>query len=91
MTPQLFEAYLPFALALGVEQSWSERFAREFAFDAGGSYKPNWYQGDFDSHRMGAFASDVGSSLTSAISSSSSAPGSSSGSSGSCGGGGGGW
>jgi uncharacterized membrane protein YgcG len=90
MTPQLFEAYLPFALALGVEQAWSERFAREFAFAEGDSYKPAWYHGDFDSHRMGAFASDVGSKLSSAISSSSSAPGSSSGSSGSSGGGGGG-
>ena len=26
-TPQLFEAYLPFALALGVEQAWAEKFA----------------------------------------------------------------
>lgn len=102
MTPQLFEAYLPYALALGVEQAWSERFAREFAFSEGSSYKPQWYHGDFDSHRMGAFASDVGSNLSSAISSSSSAPGSSSGGSGGSsgggssgggggGGGGGGW
>ena len=26
-TPGLFERYLPYALALGVEQRWSERFA----------------------------------------------------------------
>jgi uncharacterized protein (TIGR04222 family) len=30
-TPQLFEAYLPYALALGVEQSWAEQFADVFA------------------------------------------------------------
>ena len=30
-TPALFEQYLPFALALGVEQQWAERFARMFA------------------------------------------------------------
>ena len=91
MTPQLFEAYLPFALALGVEQAWSERFAREFLLrDPSATYKPLWYRGDFDGHRMGSFADDVGSSLSSAISSSSSPPGSSSGSGGSSGGGGGG-
>jgi hypothetical protein len=27
LTPQLFESYLPAALALGVEQRWAERFA----------------------------------------------------------------
>ncbi len=26
-TPQLFEKYLPFALALGIEQTWSEKFS----------------------------------------------------------------
>jgi uncharacterized protein (TIGR04222 family) len=30
-TPQLFEAYLPFALALGVEQAWAEKFASVLA------------------------------------------------------------
>ena len=29
-TPELFERYLPYALALGVEQDWAERFARIF-------------------------------------------------------------
>ena len=29
-TPLLFETYLPFALAMGVEQVWAERFAKVF-------------------------------------------------------------
>jgi uncharacterized membrane protein YgcG len=91
MTPQLFEAYLPFALALGVEQGWAERFAREFILkEPTAHYRPNWYHGDFDGHRIGSFADNVGSSLSSAISSSSSPPGSSSGGGGGSSGGGGG-
>ena len=35
LTPQLFEAYLPAALALGVEQAWAERFADVFRMQAG--------------------------------------------------------
>ena len=30
-TPQLFEKYLPFALAIGVEQEWAERFSKVLA------------------------------------------------------------
>ena len=30
-TPELFERYLPFAVALGVEQAWAEQFAAVFA------------------------------------------------------------
>ena len=28
LTPALFEQFLPYALALGVEQKWSEQFSR---------------------------------------------------------------
>ena len=31
LTPELFERYLPFAIALGVEQDWAKRFAAVFA------------------------------------------------------------
>ncbi|HEX6260905.1 MAG TPA: DUF2207 domain-containing protein, partial [Woeseiaceae bacterium] len=47
-TPQLFERYLPFALAMGVEQRWAERFAAMFAGlrgPGGASYHPAWYSG----------------------------------------------
>ena len=92
LTRQLFEAYLPAALALDVEQKWSERFARELDIQAP-DYQPGWYSGPgFNSRNLGAFSSSLASSLNSAISSSSTAPGSKSGSGGggSSGGGGGG-
>ncbi|HSO08296.1 MAG TPA: DUF2207 domain-containing protein, partial [Pelomicrobium sp.] len=91
-TPTLFELYLPFALALGVEQRWAEKFADVFAA-AGSAAAPAWYHGDrFDPERLASFSSSFGGSLDSAISSAATAPGSSSGSSGggSSGGGGGG-
>ena len=93
-TPELFEKYLPYALALEVDQEWSEKFAsvlQRAAADQG--YSPSWYHGrHWDSMHTGSFASSLGSSLSSAISSSSTAPGSSSGfgGGGSSGGGGGG-
>ena len=94
MTPQLFETYLPFALALDVEQQWGERFAREFAdLRDAETYQPSWYRGQrWDSHGLSGISRALGGSLSSAISSSSVAPGSSSGSAGggSSGGGGGG-
>ena len=95
-TPELFEKYLPYALALGVEQSWADKFADVIASvsSAGGeAYHPSWYSGsDWNNHRVGDFSSSLGSNLSSAISSASRAPGSSSGSGGggSSGGGGGG-
>jgi len=94
-TPELFERYLPFAMALGVEQAWAEQFTSTFAriqAEQGAAYRPSWYHGNFNSARLGSFASDVGSGFTSAISSAASPPGSSSGGGGggSSGGGGGG-
>ncbi len=94
-TPELFEKYLPYALALDVEQRWAERFADVLAHaTAGGEhYRPHWYIGnDWDAYHAGHFASSLGSSFAGAILSSSSPPGSSSGGGGggSSGGGGGG-
>lgn len=49
MSIELFEQHLPYAMALGVEQQWSERFERALASglveapEAG--YKPDWYSG----------------------------------------------
>ncbi|NOX68023.1 MAG: DUF2207 domain-containing protein [Gammaproteobacteria bacterium] len=100
-TPQLFETFLPFALALGVEQHWAERFSSVFArlsaqTDAG--YRPAWYSGAWNSFDLGATTSALSSDLGSAISSSVTPPGSSSGGGGGGfsgggggGGGGGGW
>jgi hypothetical protein len=100
-TPQLFEAYLPFALALGVEQDWAEKFAS--VLDAirgrdGRGYQPDWYSGDWDSSNIAGNVGSVTGGLGSAISSSVTPPGSSSGGGGGGfsgggggGGGGGGW
>jgi uncharacterized membrane protein YgcG len=95
-TPALFEKYLPYALALDVENAWSEQFAEVLA-KAGTEaqpYSPTWYSGSsWDSSRTSSFTDSLGSSFAGAISSSSTAPGSSSGSGGggfSGGGGGGG-
>ena len=100
-TPELFERLLPFALALGVEQAWAERFADVFARlegSAGGGYRPAWYSGRFDTRNLGGFTKDVGRSFSSAIAAAAAPPGSTSGSGGGGfsgggggGGGGGGW
>ena len=95
LTPEVFETFLPYAFALGVENSWCDRFTREFPEDLAqrGGYHPAWYAGN---HRglatLRHLGNDFNSSFSSAISSSSSPPGSSSGSGGggSSGGGGGG-
>jgi uncharacterized membrane protein YgcG len=92
-TPELFERYLPFALALGVEQAWAERFARIFAGIRGPkdtAWHPAWYNGSWNSVNLTETTSSLSSNLGSAISSSVSPPGSSSGGGGGFSGGGGG-
>ena len=94
-TPELFEKYLPYAIALGVEQQWGEKFTHILAQAQVGNqgYSPTWYHGHSWNHNnIGNFAASVGGAMSSAIASSSTAPGSSSGSGGggSSGGGGGG-
>jgi len=92
-TPEVFEKYLPYALALDVEQQWAEQFAAVMSQAAAEGYQPVWYHGT----SLGAFSADtfagsLSSDFADAVSSSSTAPGSSSGSGGggSSGGGGGG-
>ena len=99
-TPQLFERLLPFAMALGVENSWGKQFESIIAQAIQrNEYKPTWYVGDprtmMDTHSI---TSNLGSSLSSAVSTSSTPPSESGssgsgggGSSGGGGGGGGGW
>lgn len=94
-TPELFEKFLPYALALGVEQHWMERFAGLFTRleERGERYAPVWYHGShWQAANLAGFSESLSSSLSSAVASSSAAPGSSSGSGGggSSGGGGGG-
>jgi hypothetical protein len=46
-TPELFEKFLPYALALDVENEWSEQFADVLSAAAVGQteYQPHWYRG----------------------------------------------
>ncbi|MEO6361141.1 MAG: DUF2207 domain-containing protein [Sphingomicrobium sp.] len=93
-TPELFELYLPYAIALGVENRWADRFSGVLAAAATqGQQGFAWYSGQSSPwNDTGGFVATVGSSLASTVSSASTAPGSSSGSGGggSSGGGGGG-
>jgi uncharacterized membrane protein len=101
LTTEVFESFLPYAYALGVENRWCDRFARELPAEVrqDPAYTPSWYHGRFHGlpaiHHLGSgFGSDFGS----AISAASAPPGSSSGAGGGGfsgggggGGGGGGW
>ncbi len=104
-TPELFERFLPYALALGVEHAWAQQFSQVLAAAAASSssssagYSPSWYSGagfasfspsDFTSSFSDSFSSAVSSSSAPASSSSGSGGGGSSGGGGG-GGGGGGW
>jgi len=94
-TPELFERFLPYAIALGVENRWAERF--EGILAAGGvaagssSATLGWYHGGTPS-TLGSVASSLGQSFSGSLSSASSPPssGGSGGGGGSSGGGGGG-
>lgn len=92
-TPELFEEFLPYALALNVENNWAEKFSDIFAEiqKETSAYHPSWYSGTSWS-TLGAvgFASNLSGSFAGSVSSSATAPGSSSGSSGGSSGGGGG-
>ncbi len=104
-TPELFEKYLPYAIALGVEHEWGEKFDDILAAvstDQGqGGYHPHWYSGShrYGSFRSSSFSSSMGAAFTGAISAASTAPSSGGGGfggggfsgGGGGGGGGGGW
>lgn len=93
MTPQVFEKYLPFAMVLGVDEIWGQKFDAILS-KMSTDYHNNWYVGP--TLNRYAFASTLNSSLTSSIQSSSTQPsnnsssGSGSGGGGFSGGGGGG-
>lgn len=91
MNLELFQQYLPYALALDVQSEWGNHFESRMS-EAQRGDSINWYSGTMGRRSLGEFSSSLSSSLSSTISSSSTRPGSSSGSSGggSSGGGGGG-
>jgi uncharacterized membrane protein YgcG len=93
-TPELFERYLPYALALDCENEWNAKFATVLAAAAAaGAAAPPWYSGrHWDAGRSGGFTDSLGRSLAASAAAASTAPGTNSGSrgGGSSGGGGGG-
>ncbi len=90
-TPELFERYLPFALALDCENEWNAKFTKILAAAAlAGATAPLWYSGNnWNSGNMGGFTNSLGSGLASSAASAAQAPGSSSSSGGGFSGGGG--
>lgn len=93
VTPERFEAFLPYAIALDVETQWAERFAASLRASGQqpSGYRTSWYHGNSFSGVRG-LSTSLGAGLAATVSSSSHAPGSSSGGGGggSSGGGGGG-
>jgi len=102
-TPELFERYLPYALALDCENEWNAKFAAVLAAAAAaGAAAPAWYAGShWNAGRMdGGFTDSLGRGLASHAAAAATAPGRTSGSGGGGGGfsgggggggGGGGW
>ena len=91
-TPELFEKFLPYAVALNVQNKWAEQFSQVFSqlHEQGRDYHPGWYAGALTGASIVAFSNSLGTGLNSAITSASVAPGSSSGFGGGGGSGGGG-
>jgi uncharacterized membrane protein len=104
MTVERFEAHLPYAMALGVADAWTEKFARRVdlgkpgaAGDAHG-YRPRWYRttsgfsspSDLAGHLSGTLGHTIAAAATAPGSASSGSGGFSSGGGSSGGGGGGG-
>jgi uncharacterized membrane protein YgcG len=94
-TPELFERFLPYAVALDVENRWAKRFAGVLAAAGTTAAAASWYAGNQNwANDPVAFADHLGSDLNQTIAAASTPPGSSSdgggGSSGGSSGGGGG-
>ncbi len=93
-TPELFERFLPYAIALDVENRWAKRFAAVLAAAGASAAVSTWYAGnrDWRNDPVG-FANQLGGALSHTIAAASAPPGSGDGGSGgggSSGGGGGG-
>jgi uncharacterized membrane protein len=84
-SPELFEKYLPYAMAFGVEEKWANAFKDIYR------EPPQWYSGGVGPFNVSSFSSSIGNLSSVAASSMASSPGSSgSGGGGSSGGGSGG-
>jgi len=90
MAPPMVEKYLPYALALDVENAWGERFTAALGVATPGpeTFHPAWYSRQSgDRSGSDSFSAAMGGGLASAVSASANAPGSTEGGGGSGGGG----
>jgi uncharacterized membrane protein YgcG len=77
-TPELFEKFLPYAIALDVENAWAKRFAGVLAAMATADLANDWYSSSRDHDRNPTtLATSLGSGLATTIASASTPPGSS--------------
>jgi len=79
-TPELFERFLPYAIALNVENTWANRFTGVLAAAGVGAAVSTWYSSstNFSPEHVGSFADRVSDNLSTTIASASVPPGSSS-------------
>jgi len=104
LTPEVFEKFLPYAIALGVGEAWGKSFEKSLAVMEKSTgrtmrYAPVWYAGNaFNAGAMGGFSKGLSRNFSNVLNNSAAAPGSKSGSGGGGrsgggggGGGGGGW
>jgi uncharacterized membrane protein len=84
-SPEMFERFLPYAMAFGVADKWAKAFENMYR------EPPTWYVGGIGQFNAVSFSHSIGNMSSAAASSMSSSPGSSgSGGGGSSGGGSGG-
>jgi len=88
-TPELFERYLPYAVALDVENAWAAKFAGVLAAAGATAAVSSWYLTS-SNRDAGSLVDRLGSGLSQTVASASTAPGSRSGSGGFSGSSGGG-
>ena len=98
LTPEVFEKFLPYAIALGVGEAWGKSFEKSLAVMEKSTgravrYAPVWYAGNaFNAGAMGGFSKGLSRNFSNVLNNSAAAPGSKSGSGGGGrSGGGGGW
>ena len=76
-TPELFEKFLPYAIALDVENSWAKKFTGVLAAAGVGAAVSSWYTGDHAStNDIVSFTDRLGDNLTQTISAAATPPGS---------------
>jgi hypothetical protein len=64
-TPELYEKYLPYAIALGVENNWAAQFIN--VKNSAAQTNPGWYEGNWDASNPAAFVVSLSKALGSSI------------------------